>query len=232
MDKKWEIVFDYLMYLIRENKVHPGEVLPSQNMLKTKFKYSEQPIRIAFNKLIELKIVKPVNGKGFVVQDKITNNLLFSFRELFPDSINKYIYFSEVICDKNLSLESGYLENSILYKIKCIRWSNSNKIILFQISYVLKDKYLGLTLKLLNEKGLMNFIENKTNSIVSHATKKILYTKHLQEVISEFEEMDSDLEGLILDQGRVYDIFGEILEFRKSYYKAEQFEWNFVEWRK
>ncbi|ASP28195.1 hypothetical protein SCORR_v1c04210 [Spiroplasma corruscae] len=232
MDKKWEIVFDYLMYLIRENKVHPGEVLPSQNMLKTKFKYSEQPIRIAFNKLIELKIVKSVNGKGFVVQDKIKNNLLFSFRELFPDSINKYTYFNEINCDTKFSKISGYQEGSVLLEFHCTRMSNDKKVILFQISYLLKEKFIGLTLEKLNNNGLMHYIENNTNSIVSHATKKINYVKNVEDILDKFDHFDESIDALILDEGKVYDIFGEVLEYRKSYYKPEEFEWNFIEWRK
>ncbi|AKU79694.1 GntR family transcriptional regulator [Spiroplasma turonicum] len=232
MNKKWEIVFDYLMYLIRENKVQPGEVLPSQNMLKTKFKYSEQPIRIAFNKLIELKIVKAVNGKGFVVQDKIKNNLFFSFRELFPNSINNYISFEEINCDNILSKESGYQVGERLYKFKCVRKWNTKDTILFQVSYVKKAKYKGLTLPILNKNGLMFFIENNTNFVISHSSKKIKFIRKLDDIINEFNDIDSSFDSLILDEGKVYDIFGEILEYRKSYYKPDLFEWNFIEWRK
>ncbi|AUB31582.1 GntR family transcriptional regulator [Spiroplasma floricola] len=232
MDKKWEIVFDYLMYLIRENKVKPGEVLPSQNMLKTKFGYSEQPIRIAFNKLIELQIVKSVNGKGFVVQDKISNNLLFSFRELFPGSKSIYTDFEELICDALLAHESGYQINERLIKFKCFRKTEKNELILFQESYIKKEKFKNLTLKDLNQEGLMYFIEKKTSSIVSHSSKKISFITNSEDIEKYFNLTENAINGLILDEGKVYDIFGEILEFRKSYYQPKFFEWNFIEWRK
>ncbi|AUM62728.1 GntR family transcriptional regulator [Spiroplasma monobiae] len=232
MDKKWEIVFDYLMYLIRENKVLPGEVLPSQNMLKTKFGYSEQPIRIAFNKLIELQIVKSVNGKGFVVQDKISNNLLFSFRELFPGSNSVYTNLEELKCDINLSRTTGFQVNDDLLRIKCIRKTFEGELILFQESLIKRDKFKNLSLDVLNENGLMHFIENKTKLIVSHSAKKISFITDYENYLNYFNLNDEMVDGLILDEGKVYDIFGEILEFRQSYYQPKFFEWNFIEWRK
>ncbi|QHX36730.1 GntR family transcriptional regulator [Spiroplasma sp. BIUS-1] len=232
MDKKWEIVFDYLMYLIRENKVLPGEVLPSQNMLKTKFKYSEQPIRIAFNKLIELKIVKPVNGKGFVVQDKISNNLLFSFRELFPGSESVYTSIEEVICSKEIKEKSGYLLGSRLFKFRCVRKTKEKDLILFQESFVPEEKFKNLSLDVLNEIGLMQFIEKNTSSIVSHSSKKISFITNAKPLLEEFELKYDEIDGLILDEGMVYDIFGETLEYRKSYYQPKFFSWDFIEWRK
>ncbi|WP_338984356.1 GntR family transcriptional regulator [Spiroplasma endosymbiont of Diplazon laetatorius] len=232
MNKKWEIVFDYLMYLIRENKVLPGEVLPSQNMLKTKFKYSEQPIRIAFNKLIELQIVKSVNGKGFVVQDKASNNLLFSFRELFPGSSSIYSEITEITCDKELMKKSGYLTGSKLFKFRCIRRTQEGELILFQESLVPKDKFKNLSTDILNQFGLLHFIENNTNSIVSHSSKKISFITDAKSYLKDFNLELEDMDGLILDEGRVYDIFGEVLEYRKSYYQPRFFSWDFIEWRK
>ncbi|AGR42199.1 GntR family transcriptional regulator [Spiroplasma diminutum] len=232
MDKKWEIVFDYLMYLIRENKVLPGEILPSQNMLKTKFKYSEQPIRIAFNKLIELKIVKSVNGKGFVVQDKLSNNLLFSFRELFPGSKNEYYDLIEVTCDKNISQLTGFQEGIKLFHFKCLRKTKENENILYQESYISKSKFKNLTIDQLNQNGLMLFIEQNSNIIVSHSSKNISFTEEEQnfELLKHFQNLN--FKSFILDSGRVYDIFGEIIEFRKSWYNPKFFEWTFIEWRK
>ncbi|WP_339030848.1 MULTISPECIES: GntR family transcriptional regulator [unclassified Spiroplasma] len=232
MDKKWEVIFDYLMYLIRENKVVRGEVLPSQNMLKTKFGYSEQPIRIAFNKLIELKIVKSINGKGFVVQDKISNNLLFSFRELFPGSNNKYYDLVEIVCSKELAKVSGFQENRKLWHFKCLRKTNTNEVILYQESYILKDKFRNVTIEKLNESGLMFLIEKHSNSIISHSSKSISFVKESEneELLKNFKDRDSF--NFILDLGKVYDIFGEILEFRKSWYDPKHFKWNFIEWRK
>ncbi len=232
MDKKWEIVFDYLMYLIRENKVLPGESLPSQNMLKTKFQYSEQPIRMAFNKLIELQIVKAVNGKGFIVQDKVANNLLFSFRELFPGSKNIYKDFIEVVCDQEISKLTGYQVGQRIIKYKCVRFTLENELILFQESYLAKEKFKNLTLDDLNNHGLIYFIENKSKSILSHSSKKISFITESESLKQEFALKDEINNGLILDEGRVYDIFGELLEFRKSYYQPSFFEWNFIEWRK
>ncbi|ASZ09284.1 hypothetical protein CK556_02935 [Mesoplasma chauliocola] len=232
MNKKWEIVFDYLMHLIRENKVKAGEILPSQNMLKTKFKYSEQPIRIAFNKLIELQIVKPVNGKGYVVQEKIQNNLLFSFRELFPNSINRYYELKELTIDKKLSKETNFYEGTQVYSFKCIRKDkDSNEVILYQESIVPKNIYKKLSLNYLNENGLMKFVENETSSKVSHSSKKIYFEgTSNKELLNIFE--DQSLSGFIVDKGNVYGIFGELLEYRISRYKPKYFKWDFIEWRK
>ncbi|AVN60517.1 hypothetical protein CG007_02800 [Mesoplasma entomophilum] len=232
MNKKWEIVFDYLMHLIRENKVQPGEILPSQNMLKTKFKYSEQPIRIAFNKLIELQIVKPVNGKGYVVQEKIQNNLLFSFRELFPNAINRYYELKETIVDSKLSKLTNFYEGTEVYFFKCVRKDkDTHEVILYQESYVPKSIYKNLTLNYLNENGLMKFIEHETPSKVSHSSKKI-YSEEAnnEELLHIFS--DETLSGFIVDEGNVYGIFGELLEYRISRYKPKYFKWDFIEWRK
>ncbi|ALD66489.1 GntR family transcriptional regulator [Spiroplasma cantharicola] len=232
MNKKWEVIFDYLMYLIRENKVLPGEILPSQNMLKTKFGYSEQPIRIAFNKLIELQIVKSINGKGFVVQDKISNNLLFSFRELFPGSKNKYYDLVEITCNKQLSKMTGFQEGKKLLYFKCLRKTNTDEIILYQESYILRDKFKSITIEKLNESGLMLWIENNSNSIISHSSKEISFVNESDnnDLLNNFKDKDSF--NFILDLGKVYDIFGEMLEFRKSWYDPKYFKWNFIEWRK
>ncbi|AVN62531.1 hypothetical protein CG001_02735 [Mesoplasma coleopterae] len=232
MNKKWEIVFDYLMHLIRENKVQPGEILPSQNMLKTKFKYSEQPIRIAFNKLIELQIVKPVNGKGYVVQEKIQNNLLFSFRELFPNSINKYYDLKEIKVDKEISKLTNFYEGTDVYFFKCLRKDkDTNEVILYQESYVPKSIYKNLTLNYLNENGLMKFVEQETPSKVSHSSKKIYFEEaNNKEFLHIFS--DETLSGFIVDEGNVYGIFGELLEYRISRYKPKYFKWDFIEWRK
>ncbi|AGY41612.1 GntR-family transcriptional regulator [Mesoplasma florum W37] len=232
MDKKWEIVFDYLMHLIRENKVGAGEVLPSQNMLKTKFKYSEQPIRMAFNKLIELKIVKAVNGKGYVVQDKIKNNLLFSFRELFPNSTNTYYDLKEILITEELSKKTNFYVGSKVVHFKCLRKNKDSKeIILYQESMVPKNLCNDLRLDYLNHYGFMKYIEEKTSSKVSHSSKKIYFENiNDDEIYKTFD--DDKLQGYIVDEGNVYGIFGELLEYRISRYKPKFFKWDFIEWRK
>ncbi|ATZ16052.1 GntR family trehalose operon transcriptional repressor/GntR family mannosyl-D-glycerate transport/metabolism transcriptional repressor [Entomoplasma freundtii] len=231
MKHKWQIVFDYLMYLIKESKVKPGKPLPSQNQLKTKFKCSDQPIRQAFAKLIELQLVTPMAGKGFLVQEKNQNNVLFSFRELFPQATNHYFGFEEVVVDYLLQKKTGFTLGDELFCYSCERYDEHQNLILFQVSYVPKRLYKKLTLEHLKKYGLMHYIEKESNFILGYATKEISF---------QVAETDSTIEqylarvcslGTIVDKGTLYTIYSEAVEYRESYYNPNFFRWNFIEWR-
>ncbi|WP_028124303.1 UTRA domain-containing protein [Mesoplasma melaleucae] len=122
-----------------------------------------------------MQIVKPVNGRGYVVQDKIQNNLLFSFRKLFPNSTNEYYDLSQIIVNKKLASVTKYPVGTMIYLFKCIRKDKtSNEVILYQESYVSKNLCKNISLKYLNKNGFMNYIENQTSSKVSHSSKKFI----------------------------------------------------------
>ncbi|WP_283272567.1 GntR family transcriptional regulator [Spiroplasma sp. SV19] len=169
--KKWNIIFDYLMLLIRENRVKNGETLPSQQFLKTKFHFSEQPIKRAFNKLIELQLVKAVNGKGFVVMDKLTNNNLFSFRELYPNAISSYYAFKIHEMNSKFKNLFNIKTNHKFLHFKCNR-KIDDKIIVYQESFLNLNYFQSFNEKYLKDNGLFKYIENITKLKISHVSKK------------------------------------------------------------
>ncbi|WP_027062981.1 GntR family transcriptional regulator [Mesoplasma seiffertii] len=230
MEKKWKIVFDYLLNLIKSNEIEDGGLLPSQNRLKTRFKYSEQPIRIAFNKLIELKLVESVPGKGFVVTKKSKTNQLFSFRELFPNSVSEFYDLEEVYVDKTLSKQSGFYPGSTVYKFKSKRYVD-NKIMIYQESWLNKEIFKNISLDYLKEFGLMKYVDEKSAVKVSHCLKNIYGQQSTSELNLSVIFEDSDCNQAIVDRGMLFDIYNELIEFRLSYYKLSDFNWEFIEWR-
>ncbi|AUF83719.1 GntR family transcriptional regulator [Mesoplasma syrphidae] len=230
MEKKWKIVFDYLLNIIKSNEIQDGGLLPSQNRLKTRFKYSEQPIRIAFNKLIELKLVESVPGKGFVVTNKTKSNQLFSFRELFPNSYSEFYDLEEVYVDKELSAQSGFYPGATVYKFKCKRYIE-DKIKVYQESWLNKSIFKNVDLRYLKDFGLMEYVDKKTSVKVSHCLKNIYVQKSTPQLNLKLAFEDNEADQAIVDRGLLFDIYNEIIEFRLSYYKMNDFSWEFIEWR-
>ncbi|AXK51786.1 GntR family transcriptional regulator [Spiroplasma alleghenense] len=231
MEKKWKIVFDYLLELIKTDQVKAGEALPSQNRLKTRFKYSDQPIRIAFDKLVSLNIVEAHQGKGFIVCEKTRNNILFSFSEMFPDAKSEYLKAELITIDKNLEKRTGFICGSKVYRVEVKRFLKDIDFI-FQISWLNAKFFANFNFEILKQNGLMNFMKNHSKTKVSHAIKKIYFQKETDDLkISEWFN-DNKTNQAIVDQGKVFDLYNEQIEYRESFYQPEFFKWEFIEWRK
>ncbi|AOG60879.1 GntR family transcriptional regulator [Spiroplasma helicoides] len=227
--KKWEEIYEYLFSLISEKKIKANEILPSENFLKNKFKISSQPIRKAFYKLIEDKLVISHQGKGYKVINN-ENNVLFSFSTLYPDAKSIYFYKGKFEVDDELRNKTKFYYEDFVHLIVVKRYIR-DELHIVQTSYI-SDSLLKHQIdeNLLNQKGILNFLKNNIKNHIGFSIKKIIAVSKKDLV----EPLANDLasNNLILDKGMLFTINQQLIEYRESYYNYENFEWSFIEYYK
>ncbi|AKU79785.1 GntR family transcriptional regulator [Spiroplasma turonicum] len=228
--KKWQAIYEYLIGLIHNNIIKDGECLPSENNLKVKFKCSVQPIRKAYFKLKEDKLITSLQGKGYIPYKESTNVLL-SFSELFPNAISKYKYLGKISLTKDLKIKTNFLYENFVHKIIVKRFID-NELFIYQISYI--SDYLLKTIidiDLINKKGLMHFFNNCLKYKINYSVKQIITLK--KEDIKDWNNnIFVNEDNLILDKGMLFTLTQDLVEYRESYYKFKNFKWSFIEYYK
>ncbi|QGS52031.1 GntR family transcriptional regulator [Spiroplasma tabanidicola] len=225
--RKWEEIYNYLFELIKSHNVKANDFLPSESFIKNKFKISLQPIRKAFYKLIEDKLVISRHGKGYMVIEN-ENNILFSFSSLHPEAISKYTYEGKFKVDEVLRKQTKFYYEDFVHKVLVKRYIK-NKLFIVQISYIsdylLKDQ---INNELLNEQGLLMFLRSHIKQPIGFSIKKILSVSKTNLNLKIAKELESN--NLILDKGMLFTINQQLIEYRESYYNYEGFEWSFIEY--
>lgn len=142
-------IVDYLNEVIDKNKNIPNYILPSERLLAMKFHVSRNPVRHAYEYLLQSGCVEKIHGKGYLIKNKTANTAAENYSSKQTAKINLIIpdlstvFMQNIIsgvenfCDKmdlDLSIETS---NSKLNKerrlIQRAVLSNSDGIILFPI---------------------------------------------------------------------------------------------------
>ncbi|MBO6263642.1 MAG: GntR family transcriptional regulator [Clostridia bacterium] len=137
-------IADYLKSLIEKNKTIPNYILPSERLLAMKFKVSRNPVRHAYEQLLENSVVKKIHGKGYVINnvsetpiEKQSARINFIVPDLTTAFMQDILSGVEKFCDKSnidLSIETSNLKpNKEKHLIQNAVTLNSDGIILFPI---------------------------------------------------------------------------------------------------
>ncbi len=88
MPTKYREIYSSLLTMIEDNKVTPGELLPSENELMTRFNASRDTVRKSLLLLRENGYIQKNQGKGSIILDHKRMDFpvsgLTSFKELIP----------------------------------------------------------------------------------------------------------------------------------------------------
>lgn len=95
-------LFTQIKYEIQRGVLKPGDLLPSESQLCSKYNLSRSTVRQALNQLVEDNLIVRQRGKGsYVAKNKINRNLYHLYN------------FTEDITELGLSPRSEVLENAI-----------------------------------------------------------------------------------------------------------------------
>ncbi|AKX34190.1 hypothetical protein SLITO_v1c05500 [Spiroplasma litorale] len=228
--KKWNEIYNYLLNLLHDKKIGDNECLPSENKLKLKFNCSVQPIRKAYSKLKEDKLIVSSQGKGYIpLKDK--NNILFSFSELFPTAISEYVYLGKIKLTDELKKITNFLYEDFVHKM-CVKRYLNNELFIYQISYI--SDYLlkkDIKMEVISEKGLMYFFKNYLKHNINYSIKQIIALER-KDIDVLNDKLFENENQFILDKGMLFTTSQDLVEYRESYYKFKNFKWSFIEYFK
>lgn len=232
---KYEIIANHIKEKILSEELKPNDAIFSEHELSAKFEVSRMTARRAVSTLVNAGIVYRVKGKGSFVKSKKLDKGdkgLKSFTEemkekgLVPSS--KLLNFEIINSDY---IQSDYLyteEGTSIYKIQRLMLAN-NEPMAYEIIYRDIQVTPGLERSDFDNKSVYRQLII-AKIVIDHADQEV-------EAIAANQELANILEievgtPVLLIQSRTYSNEGEIIQFTKSYYRADKYIFNFQTYRK
>lgn len=145
---------------IEKNRLKPGDLLPSEGELCTRFHLSRSTVRQALGHLEERGAVLRRRGLGtFVAQPKVNRSLdyLYSFsaqmREMGYETSSRFLSFCETRADERLAALLGIAPEEPLYAFERLRLANGEPMLL-ENTMILARHCLRLTEAQLHERSI------------------------------------------------------------------------------
>lgn len=232
-------LYDQLVDILSEkieNEYLPGDMMPSERELSTRYGLSRTTVRLALQELERLGLVVRQHGRGTFVADRSaqTTNLsqTYSFteqmREMGRDPLTTILEFSEIEADKNLADHMGTRIGERLYKLKRLRAADGMPLMV-ERSYLPVRKFLTLKRPRLERKPLYDIIEQDFREKISSAEEEF-YASIARPADAHLLNIS---EGApVLDLVRTtFNLHNEIVEYTLSVARADQFKYRVVHHR-
>lgn len=239
MSARRQPLYDQLVDILSEkieNEYLPGDMMPSERDLSTRYGLSRTTVRLALQELERLGLVVRQHGRGTFVADRSaqTTNLsqTYSFTEqmraMGRDPLTTILEFSEIEADKNLADHMGTRIGERLYKIKRLRAADGMPLMV-ERSYLPVRKFLTLKRPRLEHKPLYDIIEQDYREKISNAEEEF-YASIARPADAHLLNIS---EGApVLDLVRTtYNAHNEIVEYTLSVARADQFKYRVVHHR-
>ncbi len=228
MKNKYLVIYNDLVEEIQRGSIHPGDTLPSEHELSSRFSTSRETIRKALNLLAQNGYIQKVRGKGSVVLDhgkfEFPVSGLTSFKEL-SNQLGKD--FRTFVHNLTLRQADGLIGEQLncsqdhkLWKIIRAREINGEKIILDK-DYIREDIVPGLTSEIA-EDSIYEYIENELGLTISFAKKEIVV-----EPVTEEDRNYLDLKGheqVVVIRSHVYLADATLFQFTESRHRPDKFQ--------
>ncbi|CAM9120478.1 GntR family transcriptional regulator [Mycoplasma marinum] len=220
---KQDIIIDHIWSLYNEGSLTDGSFIPSERQLMIKFGFSRNTVRLAIAKLVSSNYLKPIQGKGYRIRNRIDNKFS-SFENIFPGKKMTTEFF-KIEKMKGFNKEAGIMDPVFIYKYRCadgipfmLTIQAIPKEIWIRINQDFAKESLSSALKLLSE---------TRPQYKMHATKKRLSLIATPEKAKKY--LDSLEKDVVELKTRSISKKGIILEYSINYYNHTYFTHTWTE---
>ena len=224
-------LYNQLVDLLRDRidaEMKPGDMLPSERELTTRYGVSRTTVRLALRELQSLGYIYKKHGKGTFVADRALASTNLSDTYSFTDQMRQLgrvpkthtLSFRVIEADKYLANRMGVDLGETLYAIKRLRCADGSPMMV-ERTYLPAVKFMSLTEEDLKQHALYSIMEDKYNVVISLAEEEF------QASIAGIDDarlLDIAEGSAVLHLKRTtYDSTNEIIEFTISVARADQF---------
>ncbi|WP_079477775.1 trehalose operon repressor [Halobacillus salinus] len=228
MKNKFLFIYNELVRLIQQGKIHPGETLPSEHDLCRQYDTSRETVRKALNLLAQNGYIQKVRGKGSVVLDhskfEFPVSGLTSFKEL-SNQLGQD--FKTIVHELSLGLPKGGVEkhlqckpNQKLWKVVRSREIGGERIILDK-DFIREDLVPELSTSIAEE-SLYSYIEGELGLDISFAKKEIVVERVTEEDQEYLDLLDH--EQVVVIRSYVYLADATLFQYTESRHRPDKFQ--------
>ncbi|PYZ93474.1 phosphonate metabolism transcriptional regulator PhnF [Salipaludibacillus keqinensis] len=211
---------------IEQGELQTGDMLPSEREYADHYAISRMTVRQAISKLVNDGYVYRKKGTGtFVAEKKIEQPLqgLTSFTEDMKargmTASNRLIHFKTIPASTYVAHSLNIPVDSPVYEIQRIRLADGVPMAL-ETNFLSATLVQGLSEEVV-QSSLYDFIENKLNKKIGHATQ-IIESSIVNETEMELLEVKKDSPVLLIERKTSLED-GTPLELVKSSYRADRY---------
>ncbi len=226
---KYEPIYQDIKSDIESGKIPYGEYLPSENTYVEKYNVTRNTIRRALSMLTSEGYLLPQHGKGVQnIYRPMTSKSVFSVGgiESFAEAkdrnqrniTTKVIFLKEIICDKSISMRTGFDVGSELYYIERVRQLNGKSII-FDTNIFLKSETDGLTTEIA-EDSIYKYLENDLHMTIT-TSKRIITAEKATNTDLALLDLDT-FDFVLVVTGQVFNSKGIMFEYTQSRHRPDQ----------
>ena len=211
-------------YILTSENYKPGDKLPSERAFSESFKVNRQTVRNALGILVQEKIIKSEERKGYFVEKpriiKYTNPFSHDYYDDISDLCYKLHSFEVIPADLRLSEKMLLPQSTEIYKITKLVMENTIPVEI-ETSYIPCDVVTSLSKDELILHSTSKVLKNSLKHDVTNSNQKItlVYTNE-----SESQLLYSDLGTPVMKhKGFVYDNTGKLVIFFENIMRMERF---------
>ena len=194
--EKYTAIYNDLKQKIEEGLYAPQSVLPSENILTTRYGVSRNTVRRAISKLADESYVQSIHGKGVIVIYRKAEANVFSFdviesmKEAAARNNREYhtkvIHFTTFTVDEYLARKTGFAIGEEVYYIQRVRYFDDVAMILDN-NWFLTRVVPGLT-KEIAEKSVDEYLENVVGDTIV-TTRRTLTVEKITEIDEKYLDL-------------------------------------------
>lgn len=176
----YQQIKELIVSSLQAGEWQPGQIIPSEMELAERYKVSQGTVRKAIDELAAENLVVRHQGKGTFVASHREEAVQYRFLRLMPDDDNELILKSNflscepVLANETLATQFGIQKKDRLMMIARVQ-SYHGKPMVYELIYLLADRFKGMTLSLLNNWSgpLYSFYESEFSTHMVRAEEKI-----------------------------------------------------------
>ena len=194
--EKYTAIYNDLKQKIEEGLYASQSVLPSENILTTRYGVSRNTVRRAISKLADESYVQSIHGKGVIVIYRKAEANVFSFdviesmKEAAARNNREYhtkvIHFTTFTVDEYLARKTGFAIGEEVYYIQRVRYFDDVAMILDN-NWFLTRVVPGLT-KEIAEKSVYEYLENVVGDTIV-TTRRTLTVEKITEIDEKYLDL-------------------------------------------
>ena len=194
--EKYTAIYNDLKQKIEEGLYAPQSVLPSENILTTRYGVSRNTVRRAIAKLADESYVQSIHGKGVIVIYRKAEANVFSFdviesmKEAAARNNREYhtkvIHFTTFTVDEYLARKTGFAIGEEVYYIQRVRYFDDVAMILDN-NWFLTRVVPGL-IREIAEKSVYEYLENVVGDTIV-TTRRTLTVEKITEIDEKYLDL-------------------------------------------
>lgn len=212
--------------MIKEERLKPGDRLPSERILAQRFGVQRMTIRSALQLLLQDRTIlsKPCSGyyvaPGRICQSARDFSMNFTSPETGEPLDCLLLAFKKQRADLRLSGKMLLPEDTVIYKISKL-YSQSQKPLCISHSYIPEDRYPGLTRTAAASASAADLISAGTQAAIGKSNQKITLVYANQEEAGLLSLAPGS--PLMKHKGLMYDTAGQLAVFFENLMLIDHF---------